>query len=114
MIVETLAAADRLADEGVAAEVLDVATLHPIDRETIHASVGRTGRCVIVHEAPLSGGVGAEIAAGLSGESLWSLLAPVERVAGWDTVMPYPRLEHHYLPSVERVVAAARRTLAYT
>ncbi len=114
MTVETLEAADRLAEEGVAAEVLDVATLHPIDRETIHASVARTGRCVIVHEAPLSGGVGAEIAAGLSGEGLWSLLAPVERVAGWDTVMPYPRLEHHYLPSVERIVAAARRTLAYT
>ncbi len=114
MTLETLEAADRLASEGVAAEVLDVATLHPIDRETIHASVERTGRCVIVHEAPLSGGVGAEIAAGLSGEGLWSLLAPVERVTGWDTVMPHPRLEHHYMPSVERIVAAARRTLAYT
>ena len=114
MILETLAAAEALAEDGVSAEVIDVATLRPLDRGTIHASVERTGRCVIVHEAPLSVGFGAEIAAGLSEACLLSLLAPVERVTGWDTVVPYPRLEHHYIPSVERIVAAARRTLAYT
>ncbi len=77
------------------------------------ASVGKTGRCVIVHEAPLTGGVGAEIAARLAEDGLVSLLAPVERVAGWDTVMPLPRLEQQYLPSAARIAAAARRALAY-
>jgi len=113
MTIETLAAADRLAEGGVEAEVIDVATLKPLDMRTILDSVARTGRCVIVHEAPRAIGVGAEIAAGLAEEGLPSLLAPVERVTGWDTVMPYPRLERHYMPSPERIVAATRRTLAY-
>lgn len=114
MVVETLRAANVLAAEGVEAEVIDVATLKPLDAQTILDSVARTGRCVVVHEAPLSGGFGAEIAAQLSGPGFFSLLAPIERVAGWDTVMPMPRLEAHYLPGPERIVAAARRTLAYT
>lgn len=113
MLTETLAAADTLAAEGVEAEVIDVATLKWLDTDTILDSVARTGRCVIVHEAPTSGGFGAEIAARLAGEGLMHLLAPVERVAGWDTVMPLPRLEAHYMPSTARVVAAARRVLAY-
>jgi 2-oxoisovalerate dehydrogenase E1 component beta subunit len=113
MTRETLAAADRLAEEGVAAEVIDMATLKPLDSETVLQSVARTGRCVIVHEAPLSCGVGAEIAARLAEYGLVSLLAPIARVAGWDTVMPYPRLEQHYLPGEERILEAARRTLAY-
>jgi pyruvate dehydrogenase E1 component beta subunit len=110
---ETLAAADRLASEGVGAEVIDVATLKPLDGETILASVAKTGRCVIVHEAPLTGGFGGEIAARLAEEGLTSLLAPVARVAGWDTVMPYARLEQHYLPSEARILAAARQALSY-
>lgn len=110
---EALAAAEVLAGEDVAAEVVDVATLKPLDAEGLLASVARTGRCVIAHEAPLSCGVGAEIAARLAGPGLLSLLAPVERVTGWDTVMPLPRLEAHYLPGRERIAAAARRTLAY-
>lgn len=113
MVVETLSAAQLLATEGVEAEVIDVATLKPIDTRTILDSVARTGRCVVVHEAPLSVGLGAEIAAQLSGPGVFSLLAPVERVAGWDTVIPLPRLEDHYLPTVERIVAAARRTLEH-
>ena len=113
MLTETLAAAEALAGDGVEAEVIDVATLKPLDARTILASVGKTGRCVIVHEAALTGGVGAEIAARLAAEGLMHLLAPVERVAGWDTVMPLPRLERHYMPSTARVVAAARRTLEY-
>lgn len=113
MLSETLAAAQTLAAEGIEAEVIDVATLKLLDAETILASVARTGRCVIVHEAPLTGGFGAEIAARLAGEGLMSLLAPVERVAGWDTVMPLPRLERHYMPSAVRIVAAARRVLQY-
>jgi pyruvate dehydrogenase E1 component beta subunit len=68
---------------------------------------------VIVHEAPLTGGFGAEIAARLAGEGLMSLMAPVERVTGWDTVMPLPRLEDRYMPGVARVLAASRRSIAY-
>ena len=113
MILETMAAADTLAKEGVAAEVIDVATLKPLDMATILASVARTGRCVIVHEAPLSVGVGAEIAARLASDALLSLQAPVARIAGYDTVMPLPRLERHYMPSAERILSAARRTLEF-
>jgi len=113
MLKETLTAAQALAAEGVEAEVIDVATLKPLDMETILASVARTGRCVIVHEAALSGGVGAEIAAGLADQGLTSLLAPVRRVAGYDTVMPLYRLEHAYMPSEERILRAARQVLAY-
>ncbi len=114
MVVETLQAAEALAAEGVSAEVIDVATLKPLDRESLVASVARTGRCVIVQEAALSGGLGAEIAAELAHSGLFSLLSPVERVAGWDTVMPHPRLEHTYLPSAEHIARAAHRTLAHT
>jgi len=113
MAKETSAAAERLAEDGISAEILDLATLKPFDTDGLLASVAKTGRCVIVHEAPLTGGVGAEIAARLAERGLVSLLAPIERVAGWDTVMPLPRLEQYYLPSTERIVAAARRVLAY-
>jgi hypothetical protein len=112
-VPDVLAAAETLAGEGVQAEVLDVATLRPLDFETIRASVERTGRCVIVHEAPLTGGFGAEIAARLASEALTALFAPVQRVAGYDTVMPLPRLEHHYLPDAARILAGARRVLEY-
>ncbi len=113
MMNETLAAAARLADEGIEAEVIDVATLRPLDRETILKSVARTGRLVIVHEAPLTAGFGAEIAAGVAGDGLMHLIAPIARVTGFDTVMPYPRGEAGYIPNVDRVLAAARRALAY-
>jgi 2-oxoisovalerate dehydrogenase E1 component subunit beta len=113
MIVETLAVAETLAVEEIEAEVIDVATLKPLDMETILSSVERTGRCVIIHEAPLSGGVGAEIAAGLADRGLVNLLAPVQRVAGYDTVVPMARLETHYLPSEERVLRHVRQVLAY-
>ena len=113
MVTETLAAATSLANEGFEATVIDAATLKPLDMETILASVERTGRCVIVHEAPLTGGVGAEIAARLADAGLMSLVAPVGRVAGWDTVMPLPRLEDNYMPSERRILAAARRALSY-
>ena len=75
------------------------------------ASVAKTGRCVIVHEAARTGGFGAEIAALIAERGLTSLLAPVARVTGYDTVMPLPRLEQHYMPSVGRIVAAARKHL---
>ncbi len=113
MMHETLAAADLLAERGTRAEVIDVATLRPLDMDTILASVEKTGRCVIVHEAVLSNGVGAEIAARIGEDALLSLLAPVGRVGGYDTIMPLSRLEAKYMPSAERVVAAARRALAF-
>lgn len=108
---ETLAAADALAQEGIMAEVIDVATLKPLDMNTILDSVAKTGRCVIVHEAARTGGFGAEIAANLAEHGLYSLLAPVRRVTGYDVVMPLAKLEQQYLPSVERIVSAVRQTL---
>jgi len=113
MIKETLAAAETLAAEGIGVEVVDVATLKPLDTDSVLESVAKTGRCVVVHEAPLTGGCGAEIAARIAERGLISLLAPIERVAGWDTVMPLPRLEQNYLPGEARILAAARRILAY-
>ncbi|MBY4675996.1 alpha-ketoacid dehydrogenase subunit beta [Marinobacterium arenosum] len=113
MISETLQAADRLADEGVSCEVIDVATLNPLDLDTMLASVTKTGRCVIVHEAPKSGAVGAEIAASLSERGLLELRAPIARVAGYDTVMPYYRLENHYMPNSADVIDAVRQTLEF-
>jgi pyruvate dehydrogenase E1 component beta subunit len=113
MLLETLAAANTLAQEGYRAEVLDVATLKPLDMQTIAASVTKTGRAVIVHEAPGSGGFGAEIAARLATDQLADLLAPVARVTGFDTLVPLPRLEDHYLPDSGRIVDAALTALQY-
>jgi 2-oxoisovalerate dehydrogenase E1 component beta subunit len=114
MLKETLAAADLLADEGIAAEVIDLATLKPYDEETILASVQKTGRCVIVHEAARTAGFGAEIAALIAERALLSLLAPVARVTGYDTIVPLPRLEQQYLPSVDRIAAAARKAVHFS
>ena len=112
-VKETLEAADKLAGEGISAEVIDVATLKPLDFATIAESVAKTGRCVIVHEAPRTAGFGAEIAARLAEESMYDLLAPVERVTGYDTHIPLFRLEMKYLPSVDKIVAAAKRSLGH-
>ena len=111
MTTETLKAAEQLAETGVSAEVIDVATLKPLDVETILSSVGKTGRCVIVHEAARAGGLGAEIAAELAEHGLLSLFAPVQRVTGYDTVMPLFKLEHRYMPSTERIIKAVGKTL---
>jgi pyruvate dehydrogenase E1 component beta subunit len=110
---ETLEAAARLSQEGVEAEVIDVATIKPLDMETILQSVAKTGRCVIVHEAAKTLGVGAEIAAQLAEEILMSLVAPVRRVTGYDTVVPLSRLEHCYIPSVDRIMAAVHETMTF-
>ena len=108
MVRETLAAAEALDTEGISAEVIDLATLKPFDEDAVLASVARTGRCVIVHEAARTGGFGGEIAAVIAERGLTSLLAPIARVTGYDTVMPLLRLEQHYIPSVDRIVAAGR------
>ncbi|MDZ4811540.1 MAG: alpha-ketoacid dehydrogenase subunit beta [Pseudomonadota bacterium] len=112
-VKESLEAADKLAAEGISVEVIDVATIKPLDFDTIHESVKKTGRCVIVHEAARTCGVGAEIAAQLAEKAMFDLLAPVERVTGYDVPMPLFRLEMKYLPSTEKIVAAARNTLRY-
>ncbi len=113
-VKETLEAAQMLEQHGISAEVIDVATIKPLDIETILASVNKTGRCVVVHEACRSFGVGAEIAAQLNEKAFADLKAPVERVAGYDITMPYYRMEDHYLPTAEDIVKAAIRTLAYS
>ena len=112
MTLETMNAAAELEAEGVGAEVIDLATLSPIDSATLLESVAKTGRLVIVHEAARNVGVGAEIAAIVAEHGLYDLQAPVQRVTGYDTVVPLFRLEHDYIPSVRRIVDAVRRTLA--
>jgi pyruvate dehydrogenase E1 component beta subunit len=112
-MVEVHQAANKLAEQGIEAEVIDLASLRPLDVDTILVSVARTGRAVIVHEAPRLFGPGAEIAAQIASEALTSLVAPVLRVTGYDTVIPLARLEDEYLPSVERILAAAEQVLSY-
>jgi pyruvate dehydrogenase E1 component beta subunit len=114
MVKETLGAAEALDAEGISAEVIDLATLKPYDEETLLGSVTKTGRCVVVHEAARTGGFGAEIAAFVAERGLTSLLAPIARVTGYDTVIPLPRLEQHYIPSVGRIVAAGRKACQFT
>jgi pyruvate dehydrogenase E1 component beta subunit len=114
MLVETLAAADILSGEDKSAEVIDLATLKPYDEEAILASVRKTGRCVIVHEAARPAGSGAEVAALSAARGIDALVAPVKRVTGYDAIVPLPRLESHYLPSVERIVHAAREICQFS
>lgn len=111
-IMETLQAAERLAEQGVSAEVIDVATISPLDRETLLCSVAKTGRAVIIHEACRNGGVGAEVAASIAEGAFLDLQAPVVRVTGYDTVMPYYRNEQNYLPGVDDIVAAVEQVIA--
>jgi 2-oxoisovalerate dehydrogenase E1 component beta subunit len=113
VVKETLAAAETLDAEGMSAEVIDVATVSPLDFETILASVEKTGRLVIIHEAPRNCGVGAEIAARVAERGLLSLQAPVERVTAPDVVVPLLRLEKAYMPSENDIVEAARRVVNF-
>ena len=113
MTIETMTAAAILAEDDIEADVIDIATLGPLDMETILESVEKTGHAVIVHEAARTSGFGAEIAARLAEQGLLSLEAPVLRVTGYDTVMPLFRLEDHYMPSAGRIVDAARQSLAF-
>ena len=112
MLRETELAAGVLETEGVSAEVVDLRTLAPLDTSTLARSVEKTGRAVVVQEAPRTGGLAGEVIAQIQERCLYALRAPVERVTGWDTVFPLKRSEHLYLPSPERIAAAARRTLA--
>ena len=109
--LETWNAAGELADEGIDCEVVDLATVSPMDKDTILESVSRTGRAVIVHEAAVSGGLGGEVAAVLASEGLYSLEAPVIRVGGYDAVPPLARMEYGYIPGVQRIKDAVHECI---
>ncbi|MBM4105504.1 MAG: alpha-ketoacid dehydrogenase subunit beta [Phycisphaerae bacterium] len=98
---------------GRSIELIDLRTIYPFDMETVAASVRKTGRAVVVHEAPKTCGFGAEIAARIMEECFLSLEAPVQRVTGFDTIMPYYKLELEYLPEADRIVMAVEEALAY-
>lgn len=104
-------AADLLAEEGISAEVLDLRTLVPLDEDTLVASVTRTGRCVVVHEAPLTSGFGAEVVATVQEQAFYSLEAPIARVAAPDVPYPIAGIEDWYVPDIIRVADAVRATV---
>lgn len=114
MVDEALQAAATLADEGIDVEVLDLRTLLPLDREAILATAGRTGKVIIVHEATLTGGVGGEVAAIIAERAFELLDAPLVRLAGLDTPIPFsPPLEDAFRPNAAKIAAAARDLAAY-
>ncbi len=113
MVREVLRAAEMVKEGGINAEVIDLRTISPMDHEAIMASVKKTGRAVIVHEAARTCGLGAEIIARINEKAILSLEAPVERVTGFDTVFPLYKMEHHYLPSPERIVRGIRKVMAF-
>ncbi|MDH3755947.1 MAG: alpha-ketoacid dehydrogenase subunit beta [Acidimicrobiia bacterium] len=108
-----LDAADAAADEGISLEVIDLRSLVPLDIHTVVESVRRTGRCVIVHEAARTLGMGAELAALVQEHAFYDLEAPVLRATGFDTPNPPPRLEHHWLPDIDRVLDCVEQTMAH-
>jgi pyruvate dehydrogenase E1 component beta subunit len=113
MTRDCVEAAEALATEGIEAEVVDMATLKPYDAATLLESVRRTGRCVVVHEAPRTGGFGAEIAARLAEEALDALVAPIRRVCPPDIIPPLPRMEAAYMPSQADICEAVREVMAW-
>jgi pyruvate dehydrogenase E1 component beta subunit len=111
MIKETLETAEILAQQGISAEVIDVATVSPLDMDTIIKSVEKTGRCVIIHEAARMCGIGAEIAAGVADAGIYHLHAPVKRVTGYDSIMPLYKMEANYMPGVKRILKAVNEVM---
>ncbi len=111
MTFETIKAADQLAKNGVSCEVIDLASISPIDYETILESVEKTGRLIIVHEAARSCGVGAEIAAIVAEKGIYDLKGPIRRVTGYDVVMPLFRREMDYMPSVLKITDVIREAM---
>jgi pyruvate dehydrogenase E1 component beta subunit len=113
MIPVALKAAEQAAAERVSAEVIDLRTLSPMDREAVVASVKKTGRAIVLHEAPKTCGLGAEIAALIGEQALLSLSAPVLRVTAPDITVPLPKSEDYYYPSPERLLRAIRRIMEF-
>lgn len=112
MVSVCLAALDQMPEEA-SVELIDLQTLCPLDVETITKSVCKTGRAVVVHEAPKTAGLGAEISSLIQEHCFLSLEAPVQRVTGFDTSMPYYKLEKQYLPDEDRIISGVRDCLAY-
>jgi len=112
-VATALRAAEAAAAEGRSLEVVDLRSLSPLDTDTVAESVRRTGRCVVVHEAPVQYGTGAEVAARITEACFYHLQAPVLRVGGFQTPYPVARLEHEYLPSVDRLLDAVDRAIAF-
>jgi pyruvate dehydrogenase E1 component beta subunit len=112
MLREARVAADLLEEEGIDAELLDVRSLVPLDEDGLISSVEKTGRAVIVHEAPRTAGLAGELIALIQERALYSLEAPVARVTGWDTVFPLKRSEHLYLPNPQVIARAVHRVMA--
>ncbi|MBI4528586.1 MAG: alpha-ketoacid dehydrogenase subunit beta [Deltaproteobacteria bacterium] len=113
MLQPVLKAAQLMGERGISSEIVDLRTLSPLDTDTILESVKKTKRVVVVHEAPQTCGLGAEIIARINQHALLYLEAPVERVTGYDTVMPLPKLEQQYLPSTQRVVDAIDKVMSF-
>ena len=111
MVREALKAADQAAPKGISCEVIDIRTLNPCDWETIISSAQKTGRIVIIHEAPRTLGFGAEIAARIQEKALYNLKAPILRVTGYDTPFPYFKLENEYLPSTQKILSAIDKVM---
>lgn len=112
MVFQCLEAIDRLPEE-ISVELIDLRTIYPIDVDTIAESVTKTGRCVVVHEAPKTAGLGAEISALVQEHCFLYLEAPVQRVAGYDVPMPYYKLENDYLPDSSRIMKGIRDCLGF-
>ena len=112
MVFQCLEAIDRLPEE-MSVELIDLRTIYPIDVDTIAESVRKTGRAVVVHEAPKTAGLGAEVSSVIQEHCFLHLQAPVQRVTGFDTVMPYYKLESQYLPDASRITSSIRDCLAY-
>ena len=113
MLREVLRVAETIDKEGVKLEVIDLRTISPMDETSFLESVRKTGRAVVVHEAPRTCGLGAEIIARINEKALLSLAAPVERITGFDTVVPLMKLENHYLPNPERILRGIRKVMAF-
>jgi pyruvate dehydrogenase E1 component beta subunit len=113
MVGVAIEAAATAAEEGISVEVLDLRTLVPLDAEALAASVARTGRAVVLEEAPQTAGCGAEVVATIQEEAFLSLEAPIRRVSGYDTPIPMPQMEDDYLPDARRALAAIRETVRY-
>jgi pyruvate dehydrogenase E1 component beta subunit len=108
MLHRTLQAAEEFN-----AEIIDLMTLNPLDEETIFKSVKKTGRVVVVHEAPKTCGFGAELSATIAEDAMLYLKAPIIRVTGYDVVMPLPKLEDYYMPTVERIKKGIEEVMRY-
>lgn len=113
MVREVLSAVEQLKADKIDVEIIDLRTLSPMDSETVVNSVRKTGRAVVVHEAPKTCGLGAEIIALINEKALLSLEAPIERVTGFDIPVPLPKSEHYYLPNPKRIMMAVKKVMNF-